>query len=47
MRHTGSQEEVHTVQGAGRGQPTGNLGIGGVRGRGARRGSTRVRGPST
>jgi hypothetical protein len=35
------------IRGAGRGRPTGNPGTGGARGRGARRGSDRVRGPST
>jgi hypothetical protein len=36
-----------STRGAGRGRPTGNLGIGGARGRGARKGPARVRGSST
>jgi hypothetical protein len=35
------------TRGAGRGRPIGNLDIGGARGRGARRGYARLRGPST
>jgi hypothetical protein len=35
------------TRGAGRGRPTGNLDTRGARGQGARRGSARVRGPST
>jgi hypothetical protein len=36
-----------SIRGAGRGRPTGNPDTGGARGRGARRGPARVRGPST
>jgi hypothetical protein len=36
-----------STRGAGRGRPTGNPGTRGARGRGARRGPARVRGPST
>jgi hypothetical protein len=36
-----------STRGAGRGRPTGNPNTRGARGRGARRGPARVRGPST